>query len=197
MPRPHDPPAGRPNGLHGDAVALLGSWSAPDPAQEQLRRDFRAHLAAYPDGLWRDGPPAHLTASCLVLDAGGTHVLLTLHRRARMWMQFGGHFEPADVSVHAAAAREAREESGISALQVLPTPVDLDRHVLGDGFTRCTEHLDLRFAARADRDAGHAASEESVAVRWWPVDALPAGVAPDLPRLIGAARGQRDSPNGA
>lgn len=38
---------------------------------------------------------------------------------------------------------------------------------------RVTHHLDVRFLAVADADAVHAVSEESVDVRWWPVDALP------------------------
>ena len=55
-----------------------------------------------------------------MLDAAGEHVLLTLHRKAGAWFQFGGHYEPADVDPHAAATREAREESGIGDLVVAP-----------------------------------------------------------------------------
>jgi hypothetical protein len=32
----------------------------------------------------------------------------------------------------------------------------------------------VRFLATAEPDAAHATSEESLDVRWWPVDALPA-----------------------
>ena len=34
-------------------------------------------------------------------------------------------------------------------------------------------HLDVRFLAAAEPDAAHGASEESLDVRWWPVDGLP------------------------
>ena len=119
------------------------------PAQERLRRDYLEHLAAHPDGVAKAGPPAHLTASCVVLDPTGDRVLLTLHRRANAWFQFGGHLEAGDSSLWAAARREAREESGIDALEPLPRPVQLDRHRLVGSFGGCREHLDVRYAAVA------------------------------------------------
>jgi 8-oxo-dGTP pyrophosphatase MutT (NUDIX family) len=136
----------------------------------------------------RAGPPAHLTASCLVLDASGTRVLLTLHRRAREWFQFGGHLEVGDASLWAAARREAREESGLEGLEPLPDPVQLDRHTLVGSFGRCREHLDVRYAATAPADAVARVSVESLDVRWWPVDALPGGTRAELTPLVSAAR---------
>ncbi|MGN6633903.1 MAG: NUDIX hydrolase, partial [Oryzihumus sp.] len=64
--------------LHADATALLESWTAPTAGQDARREDFLAHLRAHPDAMAKAGPPAHLTASCLVLDPAGDHVLLTL-----------------------------------------------------------------------------------------------------------------------
>jgi 8-oxo-dGTP pyrophosphatase MutT (NUDIX family) len=176
--------------LHARAEALLASWTAPDVVQEARRQDFLAHLAAHPGAMWKQGPQAHLTASVLVLDAAGEHVLLTLHRKARAWFQFGGHHEPADVDPHAAATREGREESGISDLVVSPGLVELDRHALVGSFGRCREHLDLRFAAVAPEGARHVVSEESLDVRWWPVAQLPGSAGADLGRLVEAARRQ-------
>ena len=95
------------------------------------------------------GPPAHLTGSCVVLDATGRHVLLTHHRKADAWFQLGGHLEAGDASLWAAARREGREESGLAALEPLAVPVQLDRHVLVGSFGRCREHLDVRYAAVA------------------------------------------------
>ena len=174
--------------LHADAVARLQSWEAPDDQQERLRLDFLEHLLAHPDAMSKAGPPAHLTGSVIVLDEEGDAALLTLHRRAREWFQFGGHFEPGDASVWHAARREAREESGISDISVPPTIVQLDRHVLSGDFGRCREHLDIRFAAVTPRSAASAVSAESIDVRWWPADALPEGTGDDLRPLIDAAR---------
>jgi len=174
--------------LHEDATRRLTAWTAPDPAQELLRAGFLAHLAAHPDAMWKQGPPAHFTASCLVLDPAGSRALLTLHRKAGVWFQFGGHFEPGDVDAHAAAQREGREESGITALVASPELVQLDRHQLVGSFGHCREHLDLRFVAVADDDATHAVSQESLDVRWWPTDALPEATRHDLEPLVAVAR---------
>jgi 8-oxo-dGTP pyrophosphatase MutT (NUDIX family) len=176
--------------LHARTKELLASWTAPDAVQEVRRQDFLAHLAAHPGALWKQGPPAHLTASALVLDAPGEHVLLTLHRKAGAWFQFGGHYEPADADPHAAATREAREESGIGDLVLAPALVELDRHQLVGSFGRCREHLDLRFAAVAPEGARHVVSEESLDVRWWPVARLPDAAGADLGGLVAAARRQ-------
>lgn len=174
--------------LHADAVAVLGAWAAPDAGQERLRRDYLDHLEAHPDAVAKAGPPAHLTASCVVLDPDGERVLLTLHRKAGEWFQFGGHLEAGDRSVWDAARREGREESGIGTLEPLPHPVQLDRHTLVGSFGACREHLDVRFAAVAPAGARAVVSAESHDVRWWPADALPEGTRRELVPLVSAAR---------
>ena len=174
--------------LHDEATRQLSAWRAPDPAQEKLRRGYLAHLAAHPDAMWKHGTPAHFTASCLVLDTTGSRALLTLHKKAGVWFQFGGHFEPGDTDAHAAAQREAGEESGITTLVVRPELVQLDRHQLVGSFGACREHLDLRFVGVADDDAAHVASEESFDVRWWPTDALPHETRHELEPLVEVAR---------
>ncbi|HET9021172.1 MAG TPA: NUDIX domain-containing protein [Ornithinibacter sp.] len=174
--------------LLADAVSVLGSWAAHDEEQVGLRQAYLDHLRTHPDAVARTGPAAHLTASCVVLDAAGTHVLLTLHRRAHAWFQFGGHLEPGDGSLWEAARREAREESGMEALEPLPRPVQLNRHVLVGDFVHCREHLDVRYAAVAPSGARPRVSEESHDVRWWPVDDLPEGTRAELAPLVSAAR---------
>ena len=175
--------------LRADAMRTLEQWRAPDDQQERLRGELLGHCAEHPGALWKQGPPAHLTASTLVLNPSLDKVLLTLHAKARMWLQFGGHFEPGDVGVLAAAAREAREESGLVALALHPELVHLDRHrLLATGFGRCAEHLDLRYAAVADDADTYAVSDESLDVAWWPVDALPPASAEEIRPLAVAAR---------
>jgi ADP-ribose pyrophosphatase YjhB (NUDIX family) len=88
------------------------------------------------------------------------------------------------VALAGAALREAVEESGVAGLRLDPVPVQLDRHDVpfcGDRGT--VRHLDVRFLALAPEGADHAVSEESIDVRWWPVDALPPE-ATDLPPLV-------------
>ena len=172
--------------LRRDAIARLDAWTAPDAGQEGLRRDFLEHLHAHPGAMSKAGPPAHLTASVIVLDEAGGAALLTHHRRARAWFQLGGHFEPSDDSVWHAAAREAREESGVTHVTVHPEIVQLDRHSLVGDFGACREHLDVRFAAVVPRASSAVVSEESLDVRWWPIDALPAGTREELRPLVEA-----------
>ena len=161
--------------LHDDALATLRGWTTPDAEQERLRTTYVAHLQAHPDGVLREPCPDHLTASTLVLSADRSHVLLTLHRKAQRWFQLGGHLEPDDARLVDAALREATEESGIPDLLLDPTPVRLDLHPVpfchADGRAR---HLDVQFVTTAQPHARGALSEESLDLRWWPVDDLPA-----------------------
>jgi hypothetical protein len=48
-------------------------------------------------------------------------------------------------------------------------------------------HLDVRFAALAPDGAEFGASEESLDVRWWPLDGLP-DLEDEMRTLIGRAR---------
>jgi 8-oxo-dGTP pyrophosphatase MutT (NUDIX family) len=191
--------------LRDDALAALRAWRPPDDDPDQgrqatLRDRFVAHLERHPDGASRACRPDHLTASTLVLSPGGTHVLLTLHAKARRWFQMGGHAEPGDTSLLAAARREAVEESGLDALELLPTPVHLDEHAVpfcrlpdagDDGLT--VHHLDVRFAAVAPAHTSPTVSHESLDLRWWPVDGLPD---PELAPLVRAAQSALRSTGG-
>jgi 8-oxo-dGTP pyrophosphatase MutT (NUDIX family) len=175
--------------VHGDAVRVLTGWRPPDAEQERLRTSYVDHLRRHPDGLSRSCVPAHLTASALVVDATGEHVLLALHRKGGFWAQVGGHCEEGDATLSGAALREATEESGIEGLRVLGSgPVDLDAHQLSGAFGTCGEHLDVRFLVVAPAGAEPVVSDESDDVRWFAWDALPHDSVVDLTRLVSAAR---------
>ncbi|PAZ17649.1 NUDIX hydrolase [Streptomyces sp. SA15] len=150
----------------------------------ELRQVYLDHLAAHPDGMWKACTDGHITASALVIDAERGRVLLTLHRKLRMWLQMGGHCEPGDDTLSAAALREGTEESGIAGLSLLPGgPVRLDRH-----HTPCAWHLDVQYAALAPAGAVEAISDESLDLRWFAYDEV-AGVADEsVVRLVEATR---------
>jgi 8-oxo-dGTP pyrophosphatase MutT (NUDIX family) len=176
-------------GLHADALRTLTRWAAPDDPQEQLRSAYVEHLRTHDDGMLRSCVPAHLTASAMVLDHSGERVLLTLHRKGGFWGQLGGHCEPQDDTLAAAALREATEESGIDGLRLLvDTPVDLDRHALSTAFGTCGEHLDVRYAMVAPPGAEPVVSEESDDLAWFPAGDLPDAAVADLTRLVQRAR---------
>lgn len=175
--------------LTRDALATLRDWSPAPGRQSVLRDRFVGHLEEHPDGVWRTCFPDHLTAGVVVLTEDLDHVLLNLHRKAGRWFAFGGHCEDSDLTLRDAACREGLEESGLSSLSMDPVPVHLDEHAVEFCDPRGTvHHLDVRFAALAPAGARHRASAESLDVRWWPVDALPEGLEPEMHDLVATAR---------
>lgn len=176
--------------MHADVLATLASMRL-DPADgtglSAVREGFYGLLAARPDATRRASAPGHVTASTVLLDSEGARVLLTLHPRVGAWLQLGGHIEDDDASLIGAAAREAREESGIAGIELDPVPVDLDVHAITCSLGIATRHFDVRFVGRAPAGAEAVISSESDDLRWFGVGELPDGIAPELPRLIAAA----------
>ncbi|MFJ4033892.1 NUDIX hydrolase [Streptomyces griseoluteus] len=168
--------------LYDDAVLVLKGYED----QADLRDAYQAHLAAHPDGIWRSCDAGHLTASALVIDPEHGRVLLTLHRKLRMWLQMGGHCEPGDISMAGAALREATEESGVAGLTLLPGgPVRLDRHPIP---APCNWHLDVQYAVLAPSGAEQAISDESLDLRWFGYDEVADVADESVVRLLEATR---------
>lgn len=170
--------------LHESAIALLSGWDAPDPGQDALRHAVIAFLAARPDGCERACVPGHVTASTLVVR--GDEVLLTLHPRLGRWVQLGGHCEDSDSDILAAALREATEESGIEGLRIDPQLAAIHVHPVTCSLGVPTRHLDLQFLAHAPADAEAVISDESLDLRWWPIDAAPCEFDSGLTQLVNA-----------
>jgi 8-oxo-dGTP pyrophosphatase MutT (NUDIX family) len=159
--------------LHASAVEALTNWQAPDPAQDTLRHAVLSFLAARPDACLRECVPGHITASALVLDHTGTRALLTLHPRFGRWLQLGGHCEETDTDIVAAALREATEESGVDDLRIDPGLAALHVHPVTCSLGVPTRHFDMQYIVQAPADVEIACSDESLDLRWWPLDALP------------------------
>jgi 8-oxo-dGTP pyrophosphatase MutT (NUDIX family) len=169
------------------AIALLSEWEAPNLGQDSLRHAVLAFLDARDDACRRECVPGHVTASALVLDHSGGQVLLTLHPRLGRWVQLGGHCDDVDSDIVAAALREATEESGVADLRIDPDLVAVHVHPVTCSLGVPTRHLDLQFVAHAPAGAQIAISDESVDLRWWPTDELPAGTDEALAYLVSRA----------
>lgn len=110
--------------------------------------------------------PGHFTASSFVLPPEGDELLLIFHGKLHRWLQPGGHIDPEDTTVFAAARREVAEEVGLTELTALGGLFDVDVHAIpplkGDPGHK---HFDLRFLFRATtRDV--TAGSDAKDARW-------------------------------
>ncbi|MCO4743805.1 MAG: NUDIX hydrolase [Proteobacteria bacterium] len=115
--------------------------------------------------------PGHFTASAFVLSPDEQSVLLILHGKLKRWLQPGGHVDPEDADIVAAAMREVAEETGVTEVDVVGDGLfDVDVHVLparkGDPEHR---HFDARILLRA-RTLDFAAGSDAEAGKWVPLD---------------------------
>lgn len=152
-----------------DVPGLLARWRPHDASQAALVRRYLEFADEHGKAASeKTGGPVHFTASLIPFSDDLGRVLLVFHKKARRWLQPGGHIEPGDASVEAAARREGREECGVEIDGDL-VPAELDAHLLGERFA-CREHLDIRFATRVPSSSVPHVSDESEDVRWFAVD---------------------------
>jgi 8-oxo-dGTP pyrophosphatase MutT (NUDIX family) len=120
----------------------------------------------------RHTDPGHFTASAFVLCPERRRVLLIRHPKLGRWLQPGGHIEPEDDDLAAAAWREVSEETGV-AVEGPPGGIfDVDIHdIPANAKDAAHQHFDVRYAffARSDRLE---ASPEELGARWVELSAV-------------------------
>lgn len=162
-------------------------WSGQ--SELELLPEYQQLISGNPDSVTRDRVAGHFTASALMVDPRAGEVLLLMHPKVGIWLQFGGHIELQDVSFADAALRECREESGYVDIELLPSPAALDRHAVPCAGGKSV-HWDVQFLATVDKHSERIRSEE-LQTRWWDLTTV-TKVIPELDvsvqRLIHAAR---------
>jgi len=153
---------------------LLAAHVDADDREADHHRRFDELLASPGDVFHRRHfVPGHVTASSFVLSPDGADLLLIEHSKLHRWLQPGGHVDPDDRDVVAAARREVLEEVGLPTLELAHEGLfDLDVHEIpslkGDP---AHAHYDVRFLFRSPTRAVEAGSDANAA-RWVPLAAV-------------------------
>ncbi|UNS99705.1 NUDIX domain-containing protein [Streptomyces tubbatahanensis] len=161
------------------------------PSRSHIRTTVEAYLERHPDERYAltalltalDRPadptsratlPGHVTCGAILVDEVG-RVLHIHHRASGKVLAPGGHTEPEDQTLAAAALRELHEETGIPTGAVAPwpgyddVPVDIDVHDIDANPAKnepAHHHYDLRYLFRLD-DSEVALTPQAEEVSGW------------------------------
>lgn len=181
-------PALKPADIVAELQALIARHRPSDPSEERSVKRVAQLLKTSGRPFWRGQVnPGHLTASAVVVDGERTKTLLIFHEKLQRWLQPGGHFEVHETQPVDVAAREVKEETGLSTSWpgALPRLLDVDVHAIP---ARPGEpahyHYDLRYllVAQGDPVAGDGATQ----AKWFTYDELAAlDLDPGLRRALG------------
>lgn len=150
--------------------ALLGKLTQYKPSDEHealMVERLLLFVEEHANCFERSLAEGHVTGSAWIVDYRRTFTLLTHHRKLNKWLQLGGHAD-GDPDILRVALREAREESGLDAIQPVTDEIfDIDIHEIpARGDVVAHLHYDVRFLLEADREIPLAISPESKALAW-------------------------------
>lgn len=173
--------------IYYEALSLMVKRYEPlDTNDSKSRKSLLRFLESSTHPFGKANPLGHVTASTWIINHDATKVLMTYHRKLEKWLQLGGHTNE-DESIQEAALREAREESGNEAIELLYDAIyDLDVHFIpAHGATPAHYHYDVRFLCLANDDGPIAISDESIDLKWISVSKINEyTVEPSILRMI-------------
>ena len=156
--------------IQSELVVLLDAFDPPDRQQASYLRRMHDLAGGGGDPTSRYlFEPGHFTASGFVASPNGAGVLLIHHHKIGRWLQPGGHIEPEDETVEAAARREVQEETGLETMDSLGL-LDIDIHEFpARGNDPAHLHFDIRYGFRG-RAGIIAPGDGTLDARWIPFD---------------------------
>lgn len=165
-------------------VTLLTDYerSTPNALQQQHARRALTLIQTHQNTYWKrsEFSPGHITASAFVVNPEHTHALLVRHLVLHKLLQLGGHIEPTDTDIHAAALREVYEESGFHGT-IMERIFDIGIHTYPQNERKHEpehEHIDIRFLVEAPMETPRPPAHESNEVAWYPLADITHGTTP-------------------
>ncbi len=157
-------------------VTLLEELEQYRPWNEQEERDrteLLRRLRSGEDLYTRDNSAGHLTASAWVVSPDRRQVLMAYHNIYDSWSWLGGHAD-GDRDLLAVAAREVREESGLTAVRPVSRSIysveilTVDGHEKRGAYVSSHLHLNVTYLLEADpADPVRCKPDENSRVGWF------------------------------
>lgn len=157
-------------------VAALRRYLELHPGEADRLAPLVARLDDPEDLFARASMAGHVTASAFVVDPASGRALLVRHAILGRWLQPGGHVDRGEAAPDA-AAREAREETGLAVLMPVDgpggakVPFDIDPHRIPANPRRGEAehwHFDFRHLFVADSASALARDPaETTDARWF------------------------------
>ena len=157
-------------------VTLLEELEEYRPWNEQEERDRAELLRRLRSGealYTRDNAAGHLTASAWVVSPDRRQVLMAYHNIYDSWSWLGGHAD-GDRDLLAVAAREVREESGLTAVRPVSRSIysveilTVDGHEKRGAYVSSHLHLNVTYLLEADpADPVRCKPDENSRVGWF------------------------------
>ena len=174
-------------------LALLHSYATQHPDEAEVLRRIETWLASADQPLDRTAyDPGHAVGSAFVV-SDQRKVALIFHPKLHRWLQPGGHAERGETDLARIAARETREELGITVDAQTLSLFDVDVHTI-PARDDAPEHLhfDFRFLGVV-RPVGLKPGDDGMDARWF-TDSEAREIAHDdtgLTRAFDKARSRR------